>query len=61
MFLLLFIGRTSIIIAGIIAGSPNGEFAIDFFNNDSTRVIFRLNPRFETKTVVRTAQRSDFM
>lgn len=57
--IIIIAGRTSIVVCGIVAGSPNGEFAIDFFKNDSLQIIHRFHPRFGTKTVVRTAQRSD--
>lgn len=54
-----YLSGTTFVISGIASGSRDGEFAIDLYCNESTRIIMRLNVKFGEKVVVRTAQRID--
>lgn len=41
-----------ITISGVASGNPQGEFVIFFNENDSTRQLIHLNPRFDQQEVV---------
>lgn len=41
-----------ITISGVASGNPQGEFVIMFFENDSSRQLIHLNPRFDQHDVV---------
>ena len=47
------------LISGVANGNPQGEFVIMFFENDSCRQIFHLNPRFDQQSVIINTMHGD--
>lgn len=41
-----------VVISGVASGNPQGEFVIFFSENDTTRQLIHLNPRFDQREVV---------
>lgn len=48
-----------VLISGAASGNPQGEFVIMFFENDSSRQMIHLNPRFDQQSVVINTMHGD--